>query len=359
MTVTTDAPLAPLTTLGIGGPARRLVTAGTDDDLVACLRELDDAPEERTLLLAGGSNVVLPDEGFDGTVVRIATRGVRLELAGEAGESGESGVLVHAAAGEPWDDLVARTVEEGLAGFECLSGIPGSTGATPVQNVGAYGQEVGDTLVAVDAYDRDRGERCRLTAAECGLGYRRSRFKHSERVVVLGVTFRLRRSAAACPVRYLELANRLGVEVGEPAGLAEVRAAVLDLRRGKAMVVDPADPDSRSAGSFFTNPVLDRAGYDALAALAGSPVPHFASAGEAGTEAIKVPAAWLIERAGFGRGYGSGAVGISTKHSLALVNRGGGTARELLALARTIRDGVRDRFGVELRPEPVIVGATL
>ena len=351
-TVEADAPLAPLTTLGIGGRARRLVTVTTDDDLVACLRELDDAGEP-TLLLAGGSNVVLPDEGFAGTVVRIATKGSRFEPAGDGS------VTLYTAAGEPWDELVAATVGERLAGFECLSGIPGSTGATPVQNVGAYGQEVADTLVSVDVYDRDRRERRRLAAAECGLGYRRSRFKYSERVVVLGVTFRLERSAHSGPVRYAELARRLGVALGERAPLDDVRAAVLDLRRGKAMVVDPADPDSRSAGSFFTNPVLDRTSYAALVARAGADVPSFPVDGDSGGGAVKVPAAWLIERAGFGRGYGTGAVGISSKHTLALVNRGGGTAAELLALARAIRDGVRGRFGVELHPEPVIVGATL
>jgi UDP-N-acetylmuramate dehydrogenase len=356
VTVAADVPLAPLTTLGIGGPARRLVTVATDDELVGCVRELDDAGEP-TLLLAGGSNLVLPDEGFDGTVVRIATSGVQLE------PDGDGFVLVDVAAGEPWDELVALTVREGLAGFECLSGIPGSTGATPVKNVGAYGQEIADTLVSVDAYDRERRTRERLPAAACGLGYRRSRFKHSDRVVVLGATFRMARSSDSCPVRYLELANRLGIAVGERAPLDAVRAAVLELRRGKAMVVDPTDPDSRSAGSFFTNPVLDRPAFEALVARAGESVPHFVAADEggveAGVEAVKVPAAWLIERAGFGRGYGAGAIGISTKHSLALVNRDGGTARELLALARTIRDGVRERFGVELQPEPVIVGTTL
>jgi UDP-N-acetylmuramate dehydrogenase len=348
VTVTTGTELAPLTTLRIGGPASRFVEARTDDELVGWLRDLDDAGEP-TLVLAGGSNVVLPDDGFAGTVVRIATTGVAVE----ATDGGA--VRLRAAAGESWDDLVALTVREQLAGFECLSGIPGSTGATPVQNVGAYGQEVADTLVAVEVYDRDRRERRHLPAADCGLGYRTSRFKHRDRVVVLGAEFELTRSASSAPVRYAELAQALDVAIGGLAPLADVRSAVLALRRGKGMVLDAADPDSVSAGSFFTNPVLSRAGYDALVERAGEPVPAFPADG--GT--AKVPAAWLIERAGFAKGYGDGAVGISRKHTLALVNRGGGTARELLALAREIRDGVRNRFGVELAPEPVIVGASL
>jgi UDP-N-acetylmuramate dehydrogenase len=340
--VETDAPLAPLTTLRLGGPARRLVTATTDDELVAAL---DGEPD---LVLSGGSNLVLPDAGIDGTVVRISTTGVRLDR-------DDADVLVSVAAGEPWDPLVARVVDAGLAGFESLAGIPGSTGATPVQNVGAYGQEVSDTLVSVDCYDRARRERLRVAAGDCGLGYRTSRFRHQDRLVVLGATFRLRRSRVSGPVRYAELARALGVAVGERAPLADAHDAVVALRRGKGMVVDDADADSCSAGSFFTNPVLDAAGYDALVARAGTAVPCFR--GDDGRR--KVPAAWLIERAGFGKGYGDGRVGISAKHTLALVNRGGGTTAELLALARTIRDGVRDRFAVELQPEPVIVGASL
>ncbi len=291
---------------------------------------------------------MLPDAGFPGTVVHIATRGVTVERTGDD-------VLVHAEAGEPWDPVVERTVAERLAGFEALSGIPGSTGATPVQNVGAYGQEISDTLVAVDVYDRATGETVRMPAGDCGLGYRSSRFKYQDRLVVLGASFRLVPGPVSRPVRYAELARRLGVPVGGQAPLAEVRAAVLALRRGKGMVLDPDDPDATSAGSFFTNPVLDVDAWTRLQERAGEQVPHY----DADDGRVKVPAAWLIEHAGFGKGYGDGPVGISTKHTLALVHRGGGRTADLLALARTIRDGVRETFGVELHPEPVIVGTAL
>jgi UDP-N-acetylmuramate dehydrogenase len=299
------------------------------------------------LLVAGGSNLVVPDDGFAGTAVRIATRGVTLDERGDTAD-------LTVAAGEPWDDVVALSVSRGLAGLECLSGIPGSTGATPVQNVGAYGQEVADTLVGVEVYDRLARETRALTAAECAFGYRTSAFKGADRMVVVRVTFRLSASTLSAPIRYAELARALGVAIGDRAPLADVREAVLRLRRGKGMVVDPADPDSASVGSFFTNPVLSRDDYARLADLAGVDVPSFPAG-----DAVKVPAAWLIERAGFPKGYGTGRVGISTKHTLALVNRGGGTAAELLALAREIRNEVRRRFGVELRAEPVLVGATL
>jgi UDP-N-acetylmuramate dehydrogenase len=346
VTVTTDAALAPLTTLGIGGPARRLVTVTTDDGLAGCLRALDDAGEP-VLLVAGGSNLVVPDEGFAGTAVHIATRGVTVDERGDTAD-------VTVAAGEPWDDVVALSVSRSLAGLECLSGIPGSTGATPVQNVGAYGQEVADTLLGVEVYDRVARVTRALTPAECAFGYRTSAFKGSDRMVVLRVTFHLSASTESAPIRYAELARALAVAIGDRAPLADVREAVLRLRRGKGMVVDPADPDSASVGSFFTNPVLSRDDYTRLAELAGADVPSFPAG-----DAVKVPAAWLIERAGFPKGYGAGRVGISTKHTLALVNRGGGTAAELLALAREIRDEVRRRFGVDLRAEPVLVGATL
>ena len=311
---------------------------------------------------------MVADEGFPGTVVHVATRGIRHEPDGDH-------VLLTVAAGEDWDTVVAGTVADGLAGLECLSGIPGLGGATPIQNVGAYGQEVAQTVVAVRGYDRERGAVVDLAAADCGFGYRTSAFKRSlrswaagpgatGRILVLSVTFRLARSARSEPVRYAELARTLGVPEGGRAPLAEVRSAVLALRRGTGMVLDPADPDTRSAGSFFTNPVLDLAAFAELeqtAAIAlgpGSRVPAF----PAGPGQVKVPAAWLIERAGFARGYpaaaGDGAR-ISTKHTLALVNPGAATTASLLALAREITGGVRKTFGVELAPEPVLVGAAL
>jgi UDP-N-acetylmuramate dehydrogenase len=298
---------------------------------------------EPLLVLAGGSNVVVADSGFPGTVVRVLTRGVR-----------HDGEHLEVQAGEPWDAVVADCVERGLAGFECLSGIPGSTGATPIQNVGAYGQEVAETVESVRVLDRASGQITELPAAECGFRYRTSIFKHRDRHVVLAVTFRLRESPVSGPLRYAELARALGVPVGGTAPLGEVREAVLALRRGKGMVIDPDDPDSVSAGSFFTNPILEPDAFARLRARSGEAVDPPAFPEPDGR--IKTSAAWLIERAGFGKGYGRGRVGISTKHTLALVNRGGATTAELMALAREIADGVHARFGVSLAPEPVLVG---
>ena len=355
MEVRHDAPLADLTTLRTGGAARRLVVARSADEVVDAVAGAD-AAGERLLLLGGGSNVVLPDDGWDGTVVLVASRGVRLVDE----DDGAVGVVVEA--GEPWDDLVARTVDEGLAGLEPLSGIPGSTGATPVQNVGAYGVETGDVLRRVEVWDRHDGVRRVLAADELGLGYRTSALKGRDRLVVLRVTFALRRDGRSGPVRYQQLAAALGVDMGERAPVAAVRDAVLDLRRGKGMVVDDGDPDTRSTGSFFTNPVLDdaqladllrrvheRCGQDA------SP-PQFPDV----SGRRKVSAAWLVERAGFHRGYGRDGARVSGKHTLAITNASGTAATaDVLALAREVRDGVRDAFGVELEPEPLLVGVQL
>jgi UDP-N-acetylmuramate dehydrogenase len=297
--------------------------------------------EDPVLVLAGGSNVVIADEGFPGAVVHVRTLGVE-----------RAGARLTVQAGEPWDDVVARCVRAGLQGFECLSGIPGSTGATPIQNVGAYGQEVAETVEAVRVLDRATGRVETMTAAECGFGYRTSVFRYRERHVVLSVSFRLREDPRSGPIRYAELARRLDVPVGGTAPLAEVREAVLALRRGKGMVIDPGDPDSVSAGSFFTNPILEPDGYAALRARASVDPPAWPEP----DGRIKTSAAWLIERAGFHRGYGSGRVGISTKHTLALVNRGGASTAELMALAREIAAGVREAFGLAIVPEPVLVG---
>ena len=362
-----QVPLAGYTTLRLGGPARRFAEAADDVELVAQVWAADERGEP-LLVLGGGSNLVVADAGFPGTVVHVATRGVRHRPDGDS-------VLLTVAAGEDWDTVVAGTVADGLAGLECLSGIPGLAGATPIQNVGAYGQEVAQTLVAVRGYDRTRGEVVDLTAAECGFGYRTSAFKRSlhswasgpavtGRFVVLGVTFRLERSAESAPVRYAELARALGIGEGGRAPLGEVRSAVLALRRRKGMVLDAADPDTRSAGSFFTNPVLDPAAFAALErAVAatcgpGTRVPTFPT----GPGQVKVPAAWLIERAGFAKGYAPGpdtGARISAKHTLALVNPGGATTASLLALAREVAGGVRKAFGVDLAAEPVLVSVDL
>jgi UDP-N-acetylmuramate dehydrogenase len=335
-----SAELAPLTTLRVGGPAGRLVRAGSEAELVETVRAAD-ASGEPLLVLAGGSNVVIADAGFPGTVVHVQTRGVQRD-----------GDEVRVQAGEPWDELVARTVAEGYQGFECLSGIPGSTGATPIQNVGAYGQDVSETVTWVRALDRATGAIETLPAAACGFEYRRSVFKHEARHVVLEVAFRLRDQRESGPLRYAELARALGVPVGATAPLEDVREAVLALRRGKGMVIDPADPDAVSAGSFFTNPILTPDEYAALQTRADAPVPAFPEP----DGRIKTSAAWLIQHAGFARGHGNGRVGISSKHTLALVNRGGASAAELVALAREIAAGVHERYGIGLVPEPVFVG---
>jgi UDP-N-acetylmuramate dehydrogenase len=340
--------LADLTTLRLGGPASRFVEAHTEEEVVELVREAD-ATGEAVLVLAGGSNVVVADDGFPGTVVHVRTRGVERD-----------GTSFTVQAGERWDPFVAERVGEGLAGVECLSGIPGSTGATPIQNVGAYGQEVEEVITSVRVFDRAEHEIADLTPDQCGFSYRSSAFKREPgQWVVLSVSFELHPQSHSRPIRYTELARKLGIELNESAPLADVREAVLSLRRSKGMVIDPDDPDSVSAGSFFTNPILDPDHFEVLeervAATVG-PDARLPSFPEPDGQ-VKTSAAWLVEHAGFGRGYGApGPIMVSTKHSLALTNRGGGTTAQLLALAHEIQVGVRARFGVELTPEPVFVG---
>jgi UDP-N-acetylmuramate dehydrogenase len=318
------------------------------DDAAALSAALDEADGagRPVLVLGGGSNLVVSDEGFPGTVVRVAINGVGIERHG-------TGALVRAGAGEDWSALVSLCVAEGLSGIECLSGIPGLAGGAPVQNVGAYGQEVADAIVAVTVWDRVGHSTCEMAASECGFVYRNSIFKRQSRYVVTGVTLRLERSDRARPLRYAELARRLERDLGQDAPLGPTAEAVLDLRRSKAMVLDPADPDTRSAGSFFTNPVLDDAHLAHLMKVAPG-APTFPAPG--GT---KVPAAWLVERAGFAKGHRLGSAAISSKHALALTAARGGTTTDLLALARAVRDAVEARFNVVLEPEPVLVGVHL
>ena len=337
-----DVPLAGLTTLRLGGPARRVLTATTDEDVVEAVREAD-AGGEPLLVLGGGSNLVAPDDGFDGTVLRVSTHGLS-----EAPQA-EHALLVEA--GVDWDHVVALAVQEGYAGIEALSGIPGQVGAAPIQNIGAYGQDLAQTVAWVRALDRSTGDVVVLDNAACRFTYRHSAFKGTDRYVVLAVALALEHSRDGAPVRYAELARRLGVEVGDRVPAADVRAAVLELRRGKGMVLDPGDHDTWSAGSFFTNPVLPAG--DA-ARLLPDDAPRWPEG-----DGVKTSAAWLIERSGFAKGHGSGPVTLSTKHTLALTNRGGATTADLLALAREVRDGVRNRFGITLENEPVILGATL
>ena len=344
--------LASLTTLGVGGTPRRTLVATTEAELVQAVRDVD-AAGEGLLLVGGGSNLLVADGALDVTAVLVRSSGVEVPPDDACG-----GTMVTAAAGHDWDGLVALTVERGLSGMEALSGIPGSTGATPLQNVGAYGQEVADTIASVRCWDRREAKVRTVFAAGCGFGYRTSRFKNPPageapgRFVVLSVTFQLRPSPWSAPVRYPDLARRLGVAPGERAPLADVREAVLALRASKGMVLDPADPDTASAGSFFTNPVLDA---DAAAAL-----PDDAPRYDAGGGRVKTSAAWLVERAGFARGHGlPGPASVSTKHTLALTNRGRASAADVLHLAAAVRDGVRARFGVTLEPEPTLVGCSL
>jgi UDP-N-acetylmuramate dehydrogenase len=341
------------TTLHLGGPCTLFAEIRSVEELRSVI---DHARQNnlRTLIIGGGSNIIVPDEGFNGLVIKIAMRGIRLEVNGRL-------VDVSAEAGEPWDPFVRHCVTNGLSGIECLSGIPGLVGATPIQNVGAYGQEVSETITSVRALDTQSLEVREFAGSECEFGYRQSRFKHQDRdlYIITGVTFTLEQNGPPT-VRYAELEHYLASK-GSTASSAlqhqplhAVREAVLALRRTKAMVIDPSDPNTRSVGSFFLNPVITTDQFAALrdrwsAAGGTDPIPRFVSAA-----GIKVPAAWLVERAGFTKGYRKGGAGISEKHSLALVNHSG-TTRELLALADEIVEGVLSRFGIRLVQEPVLV----
>jgi UDP-N-acetylmuramate dehydrogenase len=367
-----DEPLSRHTTLRVGGPASRFIEATTTDELVDAVREAR-ADDSDWLVLGGGSNVVIGDEGLDGTVVLVATRGIeRLpDVPGSARP-----IRIRVQAGENWDALVAFTVENGWAGFEALSGIPGSTGASPIQNIGAYGQEVAESIVSVEVLDDD-GERRVIPAPALKLGYRTSALKHGDtRAVVLSVDFALEanRNARSRPVRYAQLADALGVALGDRAPLVGVRAAVLSLRAAKGMVLDADDPNSVSAGSFFTNPIVSEAFAAGLPAeaprwpLAPEPPSLAVPLGEApvpppahSERQVKLSAAWLIERAGIARGFalpGSRAA-ISKKHTLAITNTGGASAHEIAQLARYIQTRVIGEFGVVLHPEPIFVNQEL
>lgn len=349
--VAEEVPLAPLTTLRVGPVARRLITCFSTEQVIAVVRQLDaEARGGRTgplLIFAGGSNIVIADTLTGLTAVRLASAAITVE-----------GNLIRAEAGAVWDDVVVAAIEHGLGGLECLSGIPGSAGATPVQNVGAYGAEVADTLTRVRVLDRDSGEVRWIPAGELGFGYRTSVFKRIGRVapaVVLEVEFALDASGRSAPLRYGELAAALDVARGERADPRSVRAAVLVLRGRKGMVLDAADHDTWSVGSFFTNPVVAPDVYERLARE--GPIPHYPA-----PHGVKLAAGWLVERAGFAKGFPDDAAArcrLSAKHALALTNRGGATAADVIALARTVRDGVRDMFGVTLQPEPVLFGCAL
>jgi len=347
--------LSSLTTLRVGGPAGRYVETATEAGLIAAVRDADAAGTP-VLVLGGGSNLLVADGGFAGVVVRDTRSEITVQDDGFCG-----GVSVSATAGMPWDQLVARSVADEWVGLEALSGIPGSVGAAPVQNIGAYGAEVSDTLASVRVWDRDERQVRTLPMIRLQFSYRDSLLKRSvaapwaptPRYVVLEATFHMRFGTRSAPVRYRQLADALGIDVGEWAPTASVRDAVLAIRRSKGMVLDEGDRDTWSAGSFFTNPILTTSDAEKLPADA----PRY----PARDGHVKTSAAWLIEHAGFPRGFSidGSAAALSTKHTLALTNRGGATAAEMLSLARRVRDGVRDAYGVELANEPMLVGATL
>jgi UDP-N-acetylmuramate dehydrogenase len=349
-------PLAPLTTLRVGPLARRLITCTSAEQVVAVLRQLDAEARNGhcrpVLVFAGGSNLVIADTLTDLTAVRLANAGITID-----------GNLVRAAAGAVWDDVVVRTIEHGLGGLECMSGIPGSAGATPVQNVGAYGAEVSDTITRVRVLDRNSGAVRWVPGGELGFGYRTSVFKQAGRTefeipsVVLEVEFALDASGRSAPLRYGELTDALNTTSGERVDSQAVREAVLSLRARKGMVLDAADHDTWSVGSFFKNPVVAPDVYERVASAVDGPVPHYPA-----SDGVKLAAGWLVERAGFSKGYPDDLAArcrLSTKHALALTNRGGATAQDVIALARTIRDGVRDVFAITLKPEPVLLGCGL
>ncbi len=361
--VAAAVPLAPLTTLRVGPVARRLITCTSTEQVVAVLRQLDaqvgNGDRRPILIFSGGSNLVVADTMTDLTAVRLANNAITID-----------GNVVRAEAGAVWDDVVVKTIERGLGGLECLSGIPGSVGATPVQNVGAYGAEVSDTITRVRVLDRGSHAVRWVPGSELGFGYRTSMFKQpdqSEREtpsVVLEVEFALDASGRSAPLRYGELTAALNVGSGDRADPKVVREAVLMLRARKGMVLDAADHDTWSVGSFFTNPVVPPEVYQRLAGDVGGvqgSVPHYPA-----PDGVKLAAGWLVEQAGFGKGFPDPDPGgleapcrLSTKHALALTNRGGAASEDVIALARTVRDGVRDVFGVTLRPEPVLLGCRL
>lgn len=349
-----------LTTTHVGGPATQMVSAASEAELAQAVAAADRAGHD-VLLIGGGSNLVISDEGYQGTAIEIATRGLHLD------EQPNGKVLLRAAAGESWDGTVEFSLVQGLSGLEALSGIPGSAGATPVQNVGAYGADVSQTLAWVRVYDRQTNQVIKLENVELEFAYRDSLIKRtssngSPRYVVLEVAFLLERDSQSAPIRYAELARRLGVEAGERADALLVRQTVLELRRSKGMVYDPKDADSHSTGSFFTNPIVPASALETLPENA----PNYPVAQDG---MVKLSAAWLIDQAGFSKGYGlegtdgfavaQGRASLSSKHTLAITNRGEATANDILAIARAVRAGVEERFGIVLVNEPLLIGLEL
>jgi len=347
MRIEENKPLAPLTTLGIGGPARWFVEVHSEEDIAQAAAWVHEKGMP-LFVLGGGSNLLVPDAGYPGVVMHIDLRGI--ERRNEAADY----VIFSVAAGEDWDQFVQRSVDDDCAGLECLAGIPGTVGGTPVQNVGAYGQEVSATIERVRAFDLHEQRFLEFSAEDCGFAYRRSRFNSHDRgrYIVTRVDYRLELSGAPT-LRYADLQREFATD--RIPSLKEVAAAVRRIRQSKGMLLVEGDPDCRSAGSFFKNPIVSAEQAASVAAAAGAEPPRF-SAGSGNEGKVKLPAAWLIEKAGFSKGYALGRAGISTRHTLALVNRGGATAAEILALAEKIRSAVAERFGIELDVEPVMLG---
>ncbi|MEP7214241.1 MAG: UDP-N-acetylmuramate dehydrogenase [Acidobacteriota bacterium] len=343
MHIRENVPLAPMTTLKIGGPARFFALAETEQHVVDAFRFADEN-KLAFFVLGGGSNILVSDNGFDGLVIQIGLKGVALE-------DRDGVAILTAGAGEDWEGIVALAVDRNLAGFECLGGIPGSAGGTPVQNVGAYGQEVSESIVSVRCFDRTNSATVELANADCGFSYRRSIFNSTERgrYVVLSVTYKLIRNGPP-KIAYKDLIETFK---GREPSLAEAREAVLKIRRSKSMVIDAADPNSRSAGSFFKNPIVDLAAIREIKSITGTGnIPSF----PVSETTAKVPAAWLIENSGFGKGFRLGNAGLSANHSLALVNFGGASAAEMIKLKELIQSRVEEKFGICLEPEPIFVG---
>jgi len=343
MEILEHIPLAPFTTLGVGGPPKYFSIARTSEDITAMFAWADSAGE-KVFVLGGGSNILVSDSGFDGLVIKIEIGGIEFKDDGDH-------AIVTAGAGEDWDGFVAQCVDRDLSGVECLSGIPGTVGGTPVQNVGAYGQEVSETILSVRCFDRASGSIVELSNEQSGFEYRKSIFNTSEqdRYVVLSVVYRLTRGGEP-KISYKDLQQKFD---GRVPSLLETRDTVIAIRREKSRGIDPADPNSRSAGSFFKNPIVSTTVVDSIAEELGlDSVPQFA----VGDGRVKMPAAWLIEQAGFQKGFTLGNAGISAHHSLAIINRGSATAAEIVALKDLIQKTVLDKFGISLQPEPIFVG---
>jgi UDP-N-acetylmuramate dehydrogenase len=336
------ADLSDFTSLHVGGPAQNFIEVATEAEIIAAL---ESAGADPILIIGGGTNMLISDEGFAGTVIHIKNNQVKEEI------DACSGATLTIGAGENWDDFVLSTIERGFAGMETLSGIPGTVGAAPIQNIGAYGHEVGEFITRVRTYDREKKELKTFTNSECNFTYRNSIFKSEPgRYVVLDVGFQLRVGEMSEPVTYAELASKLGIEIGERAPVKKVRETVLELRSAKGMLLSPTDKDSWSAGSFFTNPIVDQVTADQL--------PEAAPRWPVGEGQVKISAAWLIQQAGIEKGQSHGGAKVSTKHVLALTNSGNATATEITELAKIASAAVRAKFGIELKPEVNLVGIT-